>query len=180
MQLQVAQGDSTTTCTADSEASKHFVVITNEIQWQGSAGTLLKRDAFDGQVRVTYLLHYVPSGNYLSTLIHDSWRSPGHSLQTPCNDMYWKPQSKTPYAQRGVYLDMTSDTSKRNSLVSFNSHINFLCIVPLLRALCLADRDVMNQKDFDTFWGWFGKNLQILRYQRHICHLWQQGWAFFL
>jgi len=38
-----------------------------------------------------------------------------------------------------------------------------------------ADRDVMNQKDFDTFWGWFGKNLQILRYQRHICHLWQQG-----
>jgi len=35
----------------ESETSEHFVVITNEIQWQGSAGSLLKRDAFDGQVK---------------------------------------------------------------------------------------------------------------------------------
>jgi len=52
MQLQVAQAESTVTVTAESEASKHFVVITNEIQWQGSAGTLLKRDAFEGQVHI--------------------------------------------------------------------------------------------------------------------------------
>jgi hypothetical protein len=51
MQLKVGQGDSAATATIESESSRHFVVITNEIQWQGSAGTLLKRDAFEGQVR---------------------------------------------------------------------------------------------------------------------------------
>ena len=50
MQIKVGQGDNAMTTMVESEASKHFVVITNEIQWQGSAGTLLKRDAFDGQV----------------------------------------------------------------------------------------------------------------------------------
>jgi hypothetical protein len=34
---------------------------------------------------------------------------------------------------------------------------------------------MISQKDFDAFWTWFGKNLQILRYQRHIASLWQQG-----
>jgi hypothetical protein len=52
MQLQVGglSGDQAITATVESESSRHFVVITNEIQWQGSAGSLLKRDAFDGQV----------------------------------------------------------------------------------------------------------------------------------
>jgi hypothetical protein len=28
---------------------------------------------------------------------------------------------------------------------------------------------------FDQFWAWFGKNLQKLRYQRHVCSMWQSG-----
>lgn len=54
MQLKAGQGDSATTATVESDSSRHFVVITNEIQWQGSAGTLLKRDAFDGQLEITW------------------------------------------------------------------------------------------------------------------------------
>lgn len=49
--MKVGHGENTITATVESDASKHFVVITNEIQWQGSAGSLLKRDAFDTQVR---------------------------------------------------------------------------------------------------------------------------------
>eukprot|EP01103_Thecamoeba_quadrilineata_P018768 TRINITY_DN7347_c0_g1_i1.p1 TRINITY_DN7347_c0_g1~~TRINITY_DN7347_c0_g1_i1.p1 ORF type:complete len:613 (-),score=131.47 TRINITY_DN7347_c0_g1_i1:1110-2948(-) len=33
----------------------------------------------------------------------------------------------------------------------------------------------ITQKDFDTFWAWFGKIVQKLRYQRHICPLWYSG-----
>ncbi len=50
--MQVGQGDNTVVATVESGASNHFVVITNEIQWQGSAGTLLKRDTFEGQVQL--------------------------------------------------------------------------------------------------------------------------------
>jgi len=131
MQLQVAQGESVVTCTAESDASKHFVVITNEIQWQGSAGTLLKRDAFDGQLEITW------------------------------------PQFANPL-QRHV-LKATKQDPVRPARCLSGYDLRYI------KAKFFADRDVMTQKDFDTFWGWFGKNLQILRYQRHICHLWQQG-----
>ncbi|PRP75084.1 hypothetical protein PROFUN_03920 [Planoprotostelium fungivorum] len=30
-------------------------------------------------------------------------------------------------------------------------------------------------KMFDDFWAWFGKGLQKLRYQRHLCSMWQHG-----
>jgi hypothetical protein len=36
-------------------------------------------------------------------------------------------------------------------------------------------RSNISQKDFDGFWSWFGKSLHVLRYQRHINTLWQQG-----
>ncbi len=48
--VKVGHGENAIAATVESEMSRHFVVITNEIQWQGSAGSLLKRDAFDGQV----------------------------------------------------------------------------------------------------------------------------------
>jgi hypothetical protein len=48
--FKVGHGENAIAATVESEMSRHFVVITNEIQWQGSAGSLLKRDAFDGQV----------------------------------------------------------------------------------------------------------------------------------
>lgn len=34
---------------------------------------------------------------------------------------------------------------------------------------------MISQKSFDNFWNWFGKVVQKLRYQRHICGLWQSG-----
>lgn len=34
--------------------SHPFVVITNECQWEGSAGTLLKKDAFGGQLEIPW------------------------------------------------------------------------------------------------------------------------------
>jgi len=36
----------------------------------------------------------------------------------------------------------------------------------------------ITQKAFDNFWTWFGKGIQKLRYQRHICPLWQSGLIF--
>jgi hypothetical protein len=35
---------------------------------------------------------------------------------------------------------------------------------------------VIGQKSYDAFWEWFGKAVQKLRYQRHICPLWQTGY----
>jgi len=36
------------------DMSHPFVVITNECQWEGSAGTLLKKDAFGGQLEIPW------------------------------------------------------------------------------------------------------------------------------
>jgi len=33
----------------------------------------------------------------------------------------------------------------------------------------------VSQAAFDSFWAWFGKGLQKLRYQRHVCSMWQSG-----
>lgn len=38
-----------------------------------------------------------------------------------------------------------------------------------------GSRTVVQQKDFDNFWNWFGKSMQTLRYQRHISSMWQAG-----
>jgi len=34
---------------------------------------------------------------------------------------------------------------------------------------------MISQKSYDAFWNWFGKGIQKLRYQRHICTLWWSG-----
>jgi len=34
---------------------------------------------------------------------------------------------------------------------------------------------MITQQSFEGFWNWFGKIIQKLRYQRHICTLWQAG-----
>eukprot|EP01133_Synstelium_polycarpum_P010914 gene10914-12719_t len=36
-------------------------------------------------------------------------------------------------------------------------------------------RPSITQTLFDAFWNWFGKGLQKLRYQRHVCSMWQSG-----
>ncbi|GAM27764.1 hypothetical protein SAMD00019534_109400 [Acytostelium subglobosum LB1] len=42
------------TSAVESDSSNSFVVITNECQWEGSAGVLLKKDAFDGQLEISW------------------------------------------------------------------------------------------------------------------------------
>lgn len=39
----------------------------------------------------------------------------------------------------------------------------------------ILEKPALNQKQFDEFWSWFGKHLQIVRYQRHINPMWQNG-----
>ena len=41
---------SNTVSTVESNASQPFIVITNDCQWEGSEGTLLKNEAFSDQV----------------------------------------------------------------------------------------------------------------------------------
>jgi len=36
-------------------------------------------------------------------------------------------------------------------------------------------KPTISQSSFDAFWIWFGKGLQKLRYQRHVCSMWQSG-----
>ena len=36
-------------------------------------------------------------------------------------------------------------------------------------------KPIVTQTDFDTFWLWFGKTLQVIRFQRYVGPLWQQG-----
>ncbi|KYQ91411.1 transcriptional repressor [Tieghemostelium lacteum] len=36
-------------------------------------------------------------------------------------------------------------------------------------------KPLISQAAFDSFWVWFGKGLQKLRYQRHVCSMWQSG-----
>lgn len=39
----------------------------------------------------------------------------------------------------------------------------------------VGGKNIISQKDFDDFWDWFGKGMQKIRYQRHICSLWLTG-----
>lgn len=38
-----------------------------------------------------------------------------------------------------------------------------------------GSRQVISAKLFDEFWAWFGKALQRIRYQRHLCSMFQSG-----
>lgn len=37
------------------------------------------------------------------------------------------------------------------------------------------EQPIVHQKDYDGFWNWYGKCLQVVRFQRHILQLWQSG-----
>jgi len=39
----------------------------------------------------------------------------------------------------------------------------------------LANRNVFLQREYEAFWNWYGKCIQVIRYQRHIGQLWQEG-----
>jgi len=34
---------------------------------------------------------------------------------------------------------------------------------------------VITKKQYDNFWAWFGPGLERIRYQRHLCELWERG-----
>ena len=50
MQIQVSQGNTSSTITVESHTSQPFIVITNECQWEESEGVLLRKEAFGEQV----------------------------------------------------------------------------------------------------------------------------------
>eukprot|EP01113_Clastostelium_recurvatum_P039101 TRINITY_DN5930_c0_g1_i3.p1 TRINITY_DN5930_c0_g1~~TRINITY_DN5930_c0_g1_i3.p1 ORF type:complete len:634 (-),score=194.11 TRINITY_DN5930_c0_g1_i3:203-2104(-) len=120
-----------TPATIESNMSNPFVVITNECQWEGSAGTLLKKDAFGGSLEI-------PWPQFVNAL------------------------------QRHFLLATKQDPvrPKRPLSVYDFQYIN---------TQFFGSRSIIHQKDYDAFWGWFGKSMQTLRYQRHICNLWQNG-----
>lgn len=116
----------------ESLNSSPLVVITNEIQWDGSAGTLLKKEVFpQGQFEI-------PWPRLANTLQQ-------HVLRATKQDLF-KPRR---------YLT--------------NYDLNYL------HHKFLDAKDIIAQKDFDIFWEWFGKAMQKIRYQRHICSMWQNG-----
>lgn len=119
------------TATIESEMSNPFVVITNECQWEGSAGTLLKKDAFGGQLEI-------PWPQFVNTLQR-------HFLIATKQDM----------------------VRPKRALSLYDFHY--------INSQFFGNRTIIQQKDFDHFWNWFGKSMQTLRYQRHISTLWQNG-----
>lgn len=131
MGVPVRAGPNGASVTVESEMSNPFVVITNECQWETSAGILLKKDAFGGQLEITW-------PQFVNTLQR-------HFLIATRQDMV---RPKRPL-----------------SLYDFQ-YIN---------SQFFGNRTVIHQKDFDNFWNWFGRSMQTLRYQRHICALWQTG-----
>eukprot|EP00026_Physarum_polycephalum_P002638 Phypoly_transcript_02646.p1 GENE.Phypoly_transcript_02646~~Phypoly_transcript_02646.p1 ORF type:complete len:603 (+),score=111.89 Phypoly_transcript_02646:163-1971(+) len=117
--------------TIESDMSHPFVVITNECQWEGSAGTLLKKDAFGGQLEI-------PWPQFVNTL------------------------------QRHFLIATKQDLVRpKRALSMYDFHY--------INTQFFGSRTVVQQKDFDNFWNWFGKSMQTLRYQRHISSMWQAG-----
>ena len=41
----------------------------------------------------------------------------------------------------------------------------------------LGKHPIFPQREYDTFWSWYGKCVQVLRYQRHVSQLWQEGFV---
>eukprot|EP01111_Echinosteliopsis_oligospora_P017924 TRINITY_DN7965_c0_g1_i1.p1 TRINITY_DN7965_c0_g1~~TRINITY_DN7965_c0_g1_i1.p1 ORF type:complete len:497 (-),score=139.14 TRINITY_DN7965_c0_g1_i1:105-1595(-) len=117
--------------TIESEMSNPFVVITNECQWEGSAGTLLKKDSFGGQLEITWC-------QFVNTL------------------------------QRHFLISTKQDLVRpKRPLSMYDFHY--------INSQFFGSRTIVQQKDFDNFWNWFGKSMQTIRYQRHISSMWQCG-----
>jgi hypothetical protein len=129
MQIQLAGHN--TPVTVESPPSHPLVVITHETQWEGSAGTLLKREAFSSsQLEISW-------SKFANTLHHYFLRATRQELSKPKRML-------SPY------------------------DLNYLFQLT-------GAHNIITQKDFDSFWEWFGKAIQKLRYQRHICSMWQSG-----
>jgi len=115
----------------ESEMSEPLVIITNECQWEGSLGTLIKKDAFGGKLEISWPL-------FANTLQH-------YFLVATKQDI--------------------SNPKRPLSVFDFN----------YLHQKFFMGRGTVTQGSFDKFWNWFGKIVHVVRYQRHVCSLWQAG-----
>eukprot|EP01114_Cavostelium_apophysatum_P019436 TRINITY_DN626_c0_g1_i3.p1 TRINITY_DN626_c0_g1~~TRINITY_DN626_c0_g1_i3.p1 ORF type:complete len:637 (+),score=184.93 TRINITY_DN626_c0_g1_i3:219-2129(+) len=130
--MQVVVSGTNTPLTVESNISMPMVVITNECQWEGSAGTLLKKEAFsNGQLEVSW-------ARFANALQHHFLKATRQELMRP-----------------------------RRILSQYD--------LRYLQLKFFKGKALINQKDFDDFWSWFGKAMQKIRYQRHITQLWQNG-----
>lgn len=147
LKFGVAVRSPLSTATIESDMSNPFVVITNECQWEGSAGTLLKKDAFGGQLEI-------PWPQFVNTLQR-------HFLIAT-------KQGKLPAYNPLTFSKRVADLVRpKRALSLYDFHY--------INTQFFGSRTVVQQKDFDNFWNWFGKSMQTLRYQRHICSMWQSG-----
>ena len=115
----------------ESMPSRATVLITNECQWEGSAGCLLKESIFEKKEEVSWIRFL----NFLQFYF-----------------VKW---------------------TKQDSLVPtrpLSSH-DF----DFFHQKYFASSNKIKKEQFDKFWDWFGKCLQVIRYQRHIGSLWQNG-----
>jgi hypothetical protein len=130
--IQVTVPGNSFPITIESNTSPPFVVITNECQWEGSAGTLLRKDIFsDDQFQV-------------------SWQKFANTLQYH-------------------FLKATKQELSQPRRILSNYDLNFI------QNKFFNNKTIVSQEDFDEFWKWFGKAMQKIRYQRHICSMWQNG-----
>ncbi len=114
-----------------SEASGETIVITNESQWEGSEGILLKNTIFGKAKDVSW-------AHFANLLQHH-------------------------------FLIVTRQDPENPSRALSRAELNFI-----LNNL-LGGKQVIVSRAFGEFWDWYGKCLQVLRYQRHIGSLWNAG-----
>jgi hypothetical protein len=117
--------------TITSETSAETIIITNESQWEGSEGILLRNTIFAGHKDV-------------------SWPYFANVLQRH-------------------FLIVTRQNPECPTRPLSRSELAFF-----LNSL-LGGKQVVDAKSFGAFWDWYGKCLQVLRYQRHIGSLWNAG-----
>jgi len=71
------------------------------------------------------------------------------------------------------YIDSTKQTLDCPSRPLWKSEFSFLFSRKLGKSF--DENITISQKDFDSFWNWFGPVLQKIRYHKHLLPLWNQG-----
>jgi hypothetical protein len=115
----------------ESEVSNPFVIITNEVQWEGSSGAILKKQLFGLRGEV-------------------SWPAFVNGLQS-----------------HFIWLTRQDPTKPNRTLSEYD--FNYL------HNKFFSRQANVSLYDFEAFWNWFGKSMQVLRYGRHCNSLWQTG-----
>lgn len=118
----------------ESNTSRPFIVMTNENQWETSAGALLKKEIFEKRSEA-------PWEQFANTLQLHYLRA---SRQEPSNPKRALSKSDLDYIHHTRF--------KRAPIIS--------------------------EKEFDEFWGWFGKVLHRIRHDKQFKELWLNGFIY--